>query len=356
MKEYKIAVIAGDGIGPEVIAETKKVIEAINEVCPIKVSCDDYPYNADYYLETGGGTIPESAFKEWPEKYNGILLGAFGAGHVPAHYAESILLGLRRKLDLYANYRPVEILSSSVTPLKLENDVRFSVFRENTEGLYCGSGGLLKANTKDAVAVENSITTYKGVRRIILEAFEYAKRNNKSKVVMVDKHNVMKFEGSIWFETFKEISAEFPDIETQQMFVDRACMELIRKPEQFDVIVTSNMFGDIISDIGGQIQGGLGLAPSANYNPEYENFAGVFEPVHGSAPDIAGKQIANPIGAVLSFNLMMQRLGEGEVFEIIRDSVNKVIAENKVTPDLGGNCSTVEVGDLICQNIRKSKV
>lgn len=347
----QIAVIAGDGIGPEVIRETLKVAQAITEAFQVHFSFDELPYNADYYLKHGS-TIPESAFADYLNRYNGIMLGAFGANHVPANYAEGILLGLRRYLDLYVNFRPVKQWDKGLSPLQNKDTIDFAVFRENTEGLYCSSGGILKGHSKEAVAVENSISTYKGVERIIRAAFEYAQANRKKSVTMVDKSNVLRYEGQLWMEIYREVGEQYPDLTKHHMYIDRACMELIRKPSQFDVIVTSNLFGDILSDIGGQIQGGLGMAPSANLNPEHRTFAGVFEPVHGSAPDIAGKGIANPIGAILSFGLMLDKLGLQEINRSIQEVVTYSIQEKQTTPDLNGQLSTEDVGNFITQIIR----
>lgn len=357
-RKISIAVVAGDGIGPEVTVEAIKVLRVAVEKHGVETEVLEFPYSADHFLKTGE-VIPEEVFETWPLKFDAILLGAFGDPRVPADYAENILLGLRRRLDLFINFRPVVFFDDSLSPLKNtwnEQHIEFAVFRENTEGLYCGAGGMLRKRTKYATTVENSISTYRGVERIIRAGFAHAHENGKTSVVMVDKSNVLRHEGSLWMDCFNEIKEQYSCIEGRHMYVDRACMELVRDPGQFEVIVTSNMFGDIISDLAAQIQGGLGLAPSASYNPQHLSFAGVFEPVHGSAFDIAGRGIANPIGAILSVGLTLNRLGFMDISKDINSAVQRALVERKVTPDLGGHLTTSEVGDDICRQIKEGSL
>lgn len=353
---YKIAVIGGDGIGPEVIRETIKVAILMVGKYKLPIEFESFPYGADYYLEKGI-TIPDTVFTQWPQKYSGVLLGALGDPRVKSNaHAAAILMGFRLKLDLYVNYRPVILMNKNYCPLKHvtdENQVNFVVFRENTEDIYVNVGGSLKKHTSDEVAIETSIHTYKGVERILRAAFEYARDTGSLSVVMGHKSNAMKNAGSLWHRLFSNIGEEFPHIEKRTMYIDALCMDVIRNPANYSVIVTSNMFGDILTDVAAQIQGGMGLAVSANYNAEDKRFLGVFEPVHGSAPDIAGKNISNPMAAILSFNLMLQRLGFAKESQVVYHAVEKALERGMVTPDLGGKLSTSEVGDFICKKIEE---
>ncbi len=352
----KIAVIAGDGIGSEVVKEALKVLKTIGSKFNINYEVEEFPYGADYFLETGI-SIPQEAFTEWPKKFTAILFGAVGDPRVkPNDYAKEILLGIRTKLDLYVNLRPVKLLDKQYCPLKnkTEEDVNFVVVRENIEDIYINSGGNFKKGTKDEVAIENSLHTRKGVERVIRYAFEYANENKLSSVLMSDKSNAMVYVGDLWQRVFNEVAEEYPHIEKRHMYIDALHMELIRDPSQFEVIVTSNIFGDILTDSAAQIQGGMGLAASGNINPESTHFRGLYEPVHGSAPMIAGKNIANPIASILSLAMLLQDHGYKKEASIIQGAVKAVINKGKVTVDLGGNCSTSEIGDLVCQEIQNN--
>lgn len=358
MFNLKIAVIKGDGIGQEVVGEAIRVLETVKKKFHIECDIDEFPYGADYYLETGI-TIPKEAYTKWPKIYDAVLLGAVGDPRIKDNcHAKDIVLGMRQKMDLYVNRRPVKILNDAVCPLKKSNaeSIDFVVFRENTEDLYVGSGGRLKPGTKEEVAVENSIHTYTGVERIIRAAFEYARENKKSSVIMSDKGNAMQFAGGLWLEVFEKIGEEYPEIKKKHIYIDALCAQVIEKPEEMEVIVTSNMFGDILTDICAQLQGGMGMAVSCNSNPEYEHFLGVYEPVHGSAPDIAGKNISNPIAAILCVASLLRDAGYRKESLVIEEAVKKAIQENYTTVDIGGEKSTSQVGDYICSRIEEPEV
>ncbi|MBB6625631.1 3-isopropylmalate dehydrogenase [Clostridium gasigenes] len=350
----KIAVIGGDGIGPEVVRESIKVLQAIGEKYKIYYELKEYPYSADYYLSTGI-TIDKEVFTEWPNKYTAILFGAIGDKRVKSNkHAKEILLGIRFNMDLYVNYRPIKLLNKKYCPLKQKNeeDIDFVIFRENTEDLYSGSGGTLKKGTDDEVAIENSIHTRKGVERIIRYAFEYAKNNNRTSVVMSDKSNVMKYSGDLWQRVFEEVGREYPQIEKRSILIDALHMEIIRNPSQFEVIVTSNMFGDIVTDMCAQIQGGMGLAASANINPDNGLLKGLYEPIHGSAPDIAGKGIANPIASILSLALLLEDHNYFNEANTIYEGIKYLLKNGIVTKDLGGDYRTEEVGNHLVTYIK----
>jgi len=351
---HRIAVIGGDGVGPEVIRETLKLASQLKKKHKLELEWDEFPYGADYYLSSGI-TIPPSVFTDWPRKYSAVLLGALGDPRVPSNiHAEEILMGLRHKLDLYINFRPVKLINEKICPLKHishRDQVHFVVFRENTEDIYAGSGGNLKKNTPHEVAMENCIYTRGSVERIIRAAFEYARDNRLPIVLMSDKRNAMKYVGDLWQRTFQKIAEEYSGIKMEHMFIDALCMEVIRNPSRLHVVVTSNMFGDILTDVAAQVQGGMGVAPSVNYNPGHEIFLGVFEPVHGSAPDIAGQGKANPVAAILCLHLLLQRLGYEQAAACLLYAVEESIKKHIVTPDLGGNSTTSQVGDFIYKQI-----
>lgn len=351
----KIAVIKGDGIGPEVVKESLAVLDVICEKFNIPCEVKEYPYGADYFLETKI-SIPEEVFSEWPKKYNAILFGAVGDPKVkPNDYAKEILLGLRFRLDLYVNLRPVRLLNKRYCPLKdiEEKDVNFTVFRENTEDLYTDNGGNFKKNTYDEIAIENSIHTRKGVERIIRQAFEYADKNGLGSVVMSDKCNAMRYVGDLWQRVFHKVGEMYPRIEKRHLLIDALHMQLIRDPSQFEVIVTSNVFGDILTDVSAQIQGGMGLSASANLNPENAVLKGMYEPIHGSAPDIAGKGKANPMASILSLAMLLNDQGYFRQAELINQAVKKALECGCTTPDLGGNYTTEQVGQSIRSYVNK---
>ena len=345
----RIAVIPGDGIGKEVIPEAVKVIRAAVKR-PIEFV--EFDWGADKFLHEGV-TLPPGAVEMLRDEFDAILFGALGDPRVPSNqHAADILLGLRFKLDLYVNARPVELLHERLTPLRdrSEKDIRLIVFRENTEGLYVGVGGFFKKGTPDEVAVQEDVNTRKGVERIIRYAFEYARGNGLKRVCMSDKSNAMTFAHDLWQRVFKEVRHEYSEIDSRHLYIDTLAMELVRDPGQFDVIVTCNLFGDIISDLGAQLAGGLGLAPSGNIHP---GSTSLFEPVHGSAPNIAGRGIANPLGSVLSSAMMLEFLGWKTEADALRSAVRSALRENKVTPDLGGEMKTAALGDWLAGSVAK---
>ena len=344
----KIAVLPGDGIGPEVIAEALKVLEAAAAAWRLSLELDEKPWSAEHYLDTGE-TLPEGALEDLRENYSAILIGAYGDPRVPdMRHAADILLGIRFGLDLYINFRPIRAYTENLNPLKSKSagDIDFVVFRENTEGAYVGVGGNFKKGTAAEVAVQEEIHTRTGVDRILRAAFEYARSRSLSKVCMADKSNVMRFGHDLWQRAFADISQEYPDVEASHLFVDALAMQMIRRPEQFEVIVTNNMFGDIITDLGAGLQGGLGMAASANLHP---GRVSMFEPVHGSAPKYRGRGVANPMAAVLSVALMLSDLGHEAPAKAVESAVRGALEDGMTTPDLGGSCSTGEVGDRIAE-------
>ncbi|HAL56775.1 MAG TPA: 3-isopropylmalate dehydrogenase [Bacteroidetes bacterium] len=344
----KIAVIPGDGIGVEVTREAVNVLELLNKKFLLDLQLVQFDYGAEKYLKTGI-SMPKEQLEDFRHNYAAIFLGALGDARVPdmAH-ARDILFGMRFGLDQYVNLRPVKLFDERLCPLKgkTANDVDFVVFRENTEGLYVGTGGFFKKGTADEVAIQESVNTYKGVERIIRHAFEYAKARGLTKVTMSDKSNALRFEGDLWQRVFRQLGEEFPDIEKEHWYIDALAMQMIKRPEQFQVIVTNNMFGDIITDIGAQLQGGLGMAASGNINP---NGVCMFEPVHGSAPKYAGKNVANPFGAILTAGLMLEHLGFQKQAQLIETAVRKAVKENKTTRDIGGTLGTAEAGSAVCE-------
>jgi 3-isopropylmalate dehydrogenase len=347
-RPQRIAVLAGDGIGRDVTAEAVKVIEAAAEVWSLPLELVHLPYSADHYLETGV-TLPEGALDDFRYNYSAIFLGAYGDPRIPdMRHAADILLGIRFGLDLYINFRPVKLYDARLCPLKgkSEQDVDFVVFRENTEGAYVGVGGNFKRGTREEVAVQEEIHTRNGVERILRAAFEWAVAHGKRKVCMSDKANVMRYAHDLWQRCFAEVAAEYPQIEATHLYVDALTMQMIRKPESFEVIVTNNMFGDIVTDLGAALQGGLGVAGSANLHPGRTS---MFEPVHGSAPKYAGTGQANPVGAVLSASLMLEALGHAEAAAAVEAAVVQALREDRTTPDLGGSLTTSQVGDELAR-------
>jgi 3-isopropylmalate dehydrogenase len=347
----RIAVIPGDGIGKEVTREAVKAIQSVVKSARRPIEFVEFDWGADKFLREGV-TLPAGAVEMLADEFDAILFGALGDPRVPSNqHAADILLGLRFKLDLYVNARPVELFHERLTPLRDRStaDVKFMVFRENTEGLYVGVGGFFKKDTADEIAVQEDVNSRKGVERIIRYAFEYVRSRKLKRVCMSDKSNAMTFAHDLWQRVFKQVREEYPEIESRHLYIDTLAMEMVRDPRQFDVIVTCNLFGDIISDLGAQLAGGLGLAPSGNIHPGRTS---LFEPVHGSAPDIAGKGIANPLGSILTSALMMDFLGWHAQGAALRGAVRAAVNEKFVTPDLGGGKTTAEVGDWIAAKVR----
>src|SRR5437660_872726 len=348
----RIALIPGDGIGKEVIPQAVRVIEAAGA----DLALTHFDWGADRYL-ADKVTVPPDGFATLARDFAAILVSAFGDPRVPTNiHAKEILLGMRSKMDLYANVRPVRLLDASLCPLKgIEpKDIDFVVIRENTEGVYGDFGGVFKHGTPDEVAIQEDVNTRKGVERIIRYAFEYCASNRKvdgsarRRVLMCDKSNAMTHAGGLWQRVFKEVAAEFSQIETTHMYVDALAMQMVLDPRRFDVIVTNNMFGDIISDLAAGLQGGLRMAASGNLHPGKTS---MFEPVHGSAPPIAGKNIANPFGAILSAAMMLAHLGMADEAQKIEAAVLEAVRQKKTTTDIGGTLGTREAGDWVAQRV-----
>ncbi len=327
------------------------------------VELTSFDWGADRYL-ADKTTVPTDGFATLARDFEAILVGAFGDPRVPSNiHAREILLGMRCKLDLYANVRPVRLLDASLCPLKgIEpKDLDFVVIRENTEGVYGDLGGVFKQGTPDEVAIQEDVNTRKGVERILRYAFEYCASNKKldgsprQRVLMCDKSNAMTHAGGLWQRTFKEVASEYPQIATQHMYVDALCLQMVYDPRGFDVIVTNNMFGDILTDLAAGLQGGLGMAASANLRPGHTSprLSGMFEPVHGSAPSIAGKNIANPFGAILTAAMMLAHLGMADEAQKIEAAVLDAVRQKKTTADIGGELGTQEAGDWVAQRIAR---
>ncbi len=382
----RIAVIPGDGIGKEVTPVAVNVIKAAIARRHHHIDFVEFDWGADKFLREKI-TLPEGAVEQLREEFDAILFGALGDPRVPSNqHAADILLGLRFQLDLYVNARPTELFQERFTPLKdrVPNDIRLMVFRENTEGIYVGAGGFFKKGTADEIATQEDINSRKGVERILRFAFNYARGHGLSngtcstpiapagspvvagfppalsephrtthkplRLCMADKSNAMTFAGDLWQRTFKSVRAEYPDVDSRHLYIDTLAMELVRDPRQFDVIVTNNLFGDIISDLTSQLAGGLGLAPSGNIHPGQTS---LFEPVHGSAPNIAGKGIANPFGSVLASGMMLDFLGWHDEAELLKQSVKAALHADVTTPDINGSKQTLEVSDYLVNCVSK---
>jgi 3-isopropylmalate dehydrogenase len=347
----RLAIVPGDGIGVDVTREAVKVLEQAASRGGFPLETVSFPWSADHYLKTGE-SVPAGAFEDLAARFDAVFMGAFGDPRVPdMKHAAEILLGARFQLDLYVNFRPVRCLDDSLCPLKgfSAADVDFVVFRENTEGAYVGMGGLFKKGSADEIAVQEDVSTRKGVERIIRYAFEWARANGRKRVVMSDKSNAMRFVGDLWQRTFAEVSREFPTIESSHLYIDALCLQIIRDPRQFDVIVTNNMFGDIVTDLAAALQGGLGMAASGNIHP---GRLSMFEPVHGSAPKHAGTGRANPFGAILTIALLLAHLGRKHEAEAIETSVQACVREKLSTQDVGGGLTTSAAGDAVVRKLQ----
>ncbi len=335
---HRIASIAGDGIGPEVIDAAIPILDAAAAKHRFRLSWERLPYSADHYLKTKE-TLPDSTFNHLRDDVDAIFLGALGDPRVPGNeHARDILLGLRFRLDLYVNFRPVTLLHPDLSVLKNSRAIDFVIFRENTEGQYLGRG-----RTSGDEYIAEEVNTGTGVARIIRAAFEWARAHGKTRVTMSDKSNAIPTH-RVWQETFKAIAGEYRGIEAEHRYVDALALELVRSPERFQVIVTNNLYGDILSDLGAGLVGGLGLAPSANLHPGRRGGrGGLFEPVHGSAPALVGKGIANPMAAVLTGALMFEQLGHSSAAREVESAVRATLQAGVRTQDLGGKATTAEV-------------
>ncbi|HTO74764.1 MAG TPA: 3-isopropylmalate dehydrogenase [Thermoanaerobaculia bacterium] len=346
----RIAVVAGDGIGVDVTKEAVKVLEAVDRRRSLDLRLTSFPWSADHYLATGE-TVPPGAFDRLARDFDAVFMGAFGDPRVPdMKHAADILLGARFQLDLYINFRPVRCLADRLCPLRgyTAKDVDFVVFRENTEGAYVGSGGNFKKGTPDEVAVQEDLSTRKGVERILRAAFEHARTRPRKRLVMSDKSNAMRFVGDLWQRAFADVAREFPDVASSHLYIDALCMQIVRDPRAFDVVVTNNMFGDIVTDLGAALQGGLGMAASGNIHP---GRLSMFEPVHGSAPKYAGTGKANPFGAILTIALLLEHLGRSAEAAAIERAVQNCVEAERCTSDVGGALSTSQAGDAVVERL-----
>jgi 3-isopropylmalate dehydrogenase len=346
----RIAVIPGDGIGKEVTAEAVKVLRAVGERFGRAFTLETMPWSADHYLATGE-TIPAGGY-DLLRQFDAVFVGALGDPRVPDNrHARDILLGTRFELDLYVNYRPVRLLHERLCPLKgrTPKDVNFVVFRENTEGLYVSIGGRFKAGTEDEIAIQEELNTWKGVHRIVRHAFEYASAHGLTKVCMADKSNAMQQGHALWQRVFRELAPRYPAITATHYYIDALAMYMVLDPGQFEVIVTNNLFGDIITDLGATFQGGLGMAASGNLHPGRTS---LFEPVHGSAPKFAGKNVANPIGAIASVALLLETLALTDEAAAVDAAILAAVTAGEVTADIGGTLGTTQAGQAIIKRLK----
>ncbi|ADO72652.1 isocitrate/isopropylmalate dehydrogenase family protein [Stigmatella aurantiaca] len=341
----RIAVIPGDGVGAEVMGPTLRLLQTMNVSVGLGLVFDSFDFGAERYLKTGVA-LPAGQLETFREDYDAILLGAVGDARIPdGAHARELLLGLRFGLDLYINFRPCRLYAESLCPLKGKHaeQIDFVVFRENTEGQYNGIGGFLKSQTGDEVAISTEVNTRKGVERLVRAAFAWARRKGKRRVALGDKSNAIPAH-QLWRRVFQEVAAEYPELEARHLYVDNLALQLVQRPESFEVIVTTNLFGDILTDLGAALVGGLGLGASANLNPDSTP---LFEPVHGSAPDLVGQGRVNPMAMFLTAGLMLEELGHGAQAARLERAVARAILQGQVTPDLGGSLSTTEVTEAV---------
>lgn len=355
MTNFKIALIPGDGIGPEVVDEGVKILKTIEQLdSNISFSFEQFPWGCEYYLDHGKMMDEDGIDRLRP--FDAIYLGAVGYPGVPDHISLwDLLLRIRKEFDLYVNLRPIELLDGSLTPLKnkTKESIDMLVVRENSEGEYAGAGDWLFKGKPEEVVLQTGVFSRKGTERIIRYAYEEARKQKKT-LTSISKGNALNYSMVFWDEVFDEIGKEYPDVETYSYLVDAASLYMIEDPERFEIVVTSNLFGDIITDIGAGITGGIGLATGANINPERE-FPSMFEPVHGSAPDIAGKGIANPLAAIWSVSQMMDFFGEEKWGQLILDTIRDILTKKELlTPDLGGQASTSELGTHFAELLKKN--
>ncbi|PZC48002.1 MAG: tartrate dehydrogenase/decarboxylase / D-malate dehydrogenase [Chloroflexi bacterium] len=353
MGKHRIAVLPGDGIGPEVIAEGIKGLRALEAKHDISFEFEEFPWSCGYYLQNGEMMPPDATDQLQP--FDAVLFGAVGDPRVGEHLSISgLILPLRRRFDLFVNLRPNVLYPGVTSPLrdKEAGDINMAVVRENTEGEYADVGGFQYQGTDDEVAIQTGVFTRRGIERVVRYAFELAQRRDRKKVTSITKSNAQRYSMTLWDRVFAEVAAEFPDITTQSLLVDAAAMDFVRRPEIFDVVVASNLFADILTDLAAAITGSIGLAASANIDPTRRN-PSVFEPIHGSAPDIAGKGIANPLATLLSAAMMLDHLDEPAAASTLNDAVKSILSQGEIlTPDLGGKATTIEVGDAVAAEVR----
>ena len=352
MKEWKIAVLPGDGIGPEVMNEALKVLRALKELdSTFSYHAEIFSWNSEYYLKHGR-MMPENGL-DILKDYNAILFGAIGDKRVADDVSVwELIMPIRKSFQQYVNFRPVKQLPGIQTPYtSLDKPIDFIIMRENAEGEYSNSGGTLYGGTDEELAVQNTIFTRKGISRIGRFAFAYAGKMGKQKVTSATKSNAIIHSMKLWDQVMGEVAKDYPEIGYEPIFIDALAAYFVQRPHTFEIVVASNLFGDILSDLGSALVGGLGVSPSANINPE-RNFPSMFEPVHGSAPDIAGTGKANPIAQIWSAALMLEHLGRKDLAEVIMSAIHKVLEDDYVkTPDLGGTASTTEMGDAIIKEL-----
>ncbi len=373
----RIALLPGDGIGPEVVAEGRRVLEAARDAGLVTLELETFPHGADHYLETGE-TLGDEAFARLRDDFDAILLGAVGDPRVPdGVHARDILLGLRFRLDLFVNFRPLRLRAPDLTPLRAVGDggIDFVIFRENTEGLYTGAGGTVAEGTPQELAVSEAIATRRGVERLVRAGFEHARDTGRRRVTLGDKANAVPHVYGLWRRVFREVAEDHPEVEAEARYVDALAMEMVRDPGRFGVVVAENLLGDILSDLGAELVGGMGLAPSANVRWESARpgeasaagpggdggdgdgdgdgprCRGLYEPVHGSAPELVGTGRANPMACVLSAGLLLRDGGAVEAADRVEAAVDRAVREGVRTPDLGGDRSTVEVGRWLAESV-----
>jgi tartrate dehydrogenase/decarboxylase/D-malate dehydrogenase len=352
MATFRIAVIGGDGIGPEVIEQAIRCTEAALAAESASIEWTRLPWSSEFYKRTGAMMSPDGW--EVLAQHEAILFGAIGSPDVPDHIpVHQLLLPMRRRFDQYVNYRPAYLFEGVVSPLrdKQPGSIDMVVYRENTEGEYAPVGGRVYQGTSDEIAIQTAVFTRRGCERIMRAAFDKARKRRK-KVTSITKSNALVHGMVLWDETFAAVRRDYPDVESHSLLVDAAAMDFVRRPESFDVVVASNLFGDILTDLSAIITGSMGLAASANLNPE-RRFPSLFEPVHGSAPDIAGKGIANPLAAILSASLMLEHLGLSRSAQALHAAVARVLKDGRdLPPDLGGKARTIEVANAVCAALR----
>ena len=349
--DRRYAMVPGDGIGIDVTAEAVKVLKAASRLFGFGLTLEHFDFGAERYLASGV-TLPEGTLELWSQ-FDAVFMGAFGDPRVPdMKHAADILLGTRFRMDLYANVRPVRCLSERLCPLRhyAASDIDFVVFRENTEGAYAGMGGIFKKGTPDEIGIQEDVNTRKGVERIIRAAFAYAAAEGRTKVTMSDKSNALRHAHDIWQRVFHEVAAEYPGIQSNHLYVDALTMQLVKDPRQFEVIVTCNMFGDIVTDLGAALQGGLGMAASGNIHPGRTS---MFEPVHGSAPKYAGTDTANPFGAILTAGMMLEHTGLVDAARAIEAAVVACLEARECTADVGGSLGARAATDAVVSRMTK---
>jgi 3-isopropylmalate dehydrogenase len=351
----RIAIIPGDGIGADVTREAVKVLDCVGTDDGLPLDLVHWDLGAQRYLETGV-TITPDEMAQLGNDYAAIFLGAMGDPRVPDNvHARDILLGMRFQLDLFINLRPVQLIDAAMSPLRNVRpaDVDMIIFRENTEGVYVGMGGTFKKGTSDEIAIEEDVNTRKGVERIIRAAFEHARAEGRRRVTLTDKANAMQHAGGLYRRVFAQVARDYAGIEHNAVYADALAMDMVLHPARYDVIVAPNLLGDILSDLAAALVGGLGLAPSASLHP---GRVGLFEPVHGSAPDLVGTDRANPLAAIMTVALMLRQLGHGPVAARVEASVRRAVSGGHTTPDLGGRLTTAAVGDWVCRDLRETGV